>query len=60
MMMMMMMMQTEVNTETGEPHDNLTPVAVDWCRSIGSNADKVSDIIDKNDVKVCRCVCDSR
>ena len=56
----MMMMQTEVNTETGEPHDNLTPVAVDWCRSIGSNADKVSDIIDKNDVKVCRCVCDSR
>ena len=68
MMMMMMMiiiiiiiiiiviiitvLQTEVDVDTGEPYDTLTPLAVDWCRSVDSNATKVTDIVDNNDEKV--------
>jgi len=39
-------MQVEVDGETGEPFDTLTAVAVDWCRSVGCNLTRVSDIID--------------
>jgi len=46
-----------VNIDTQEPYDTLTMVAVDWCRSVGSNANKVSDIIDNRDEKVCVLVC---
>jgi len=41
-----------VDAETLEPYDTLTPVTVDWCRSVGSDANKVSDIIDNSDDKV--------
>jgi len=39
-------MQVDVDAESGEPFDTLTPVAIDWCRSVGCNLTKVSDIID--------------
>jgi len=42
-----------VDPDTQEPFDTLTPVAVDWCRSVGSSANTVSDIIDNGDEKVC-------
>jgi len=41
-----------VNLDTLEPYDTLTPVTVDWCRSVGSSANKISDIIDNGDEKV--------
>ena len=53
MMLMLMLRQTEVDVDTQEPFDTLTPAAVDWCRSVGSDANKVSDIIDNGDEKVC-------
>jgi len=48
----MMLMQTEVNIDTMEPYDTLTPVALDWCRENGSQATTVSEIIDSGDNKV--------
>jgi len=45
-------MQVEVDAETGEPFDTMTPVAIDWCRSVGCNLTKVSDIIDYSTEKV--------
>ena len=39
------------NTPMEMPTDSLSPAAIDWCRSAGSNATKVSDILsdpDKN------------
>ena len=49
-------MQVEVDAESGEPFDTLTPVALDWCRSVGCNLTKVSDIIDYSNETVCVCV----
>jgi len=43
---MVVMTKVEVSAETGEPFDMLTPVAIDWCQSVGCNLTKVSDIID--------------
>ena len=44
--------QTEVDAETGEPLEKLTPTTVDWCRQIGSNATTVNDIIASKDPKI--------
>ena len=52
MMMMMMTMQTEADPDTQEPYDTLKPSTVEWCRSVGSDAKTVSEIIDNNDEKV--------
>jgi len=41
-----------VDPDTMEPSDDLTPAAVDWCRSIGSNASTVQDILKGPDSKV--------
>ncbi|XP_066996570.2 very long-chain-fatty-acid--CoA ligase bubblegum isoform X2 [Anabrus simplex] len=45
-------LKTEMNTETGEPLDELSPMVKAWCNSVGSSAEKVSDIINGPDVKV--------
>ena len=34
-----------VDDDSGLPSDNLTPQANDWCKSIGSEASKVSEIL---------------
>lgn len=36
--------QCQVNAETGDPEDELTPDAVEFCRRLGSNSTRVSDI----------------
>jgi long-subunit acyl-CoA synthetase (AMP-forming) len=36
--------QTEVNEDTQQPLDKLSPVALEWCRSHGSSAQTVSDV----------------
>lgn len=37
-------MQCQVNPDSGEPQDELSPEAVEFCRKLGSNAVRVSDI----------------
>lgn len=37
---------------TQEPNDDLTPVAIDWCESIGCSFTKLSELIERNDERV--------
>lgn len=41
-----------MNLETGEPEDNLTPEAMEYCRNLGSKSTKVSDIVGGKDSAV--------
>ncbi|XP_054913943.1 long-chain-fatty-acid--CoA ligase ACSBG2 isoform X2 [Poeciliopsis prolifica] len=41
---MLLTIKSQVNAETGDPEDELTPEAVELCRKLGSNATRVSDI----------------
>lgn len=36
--------QCQVNAESGDPEDELSPEAVELCRKLGSNATRVSEI----------------
>jgi len=38
-------LSVDVDPETMEPSDKLTVAAVDWCRSVGSNANTVQDVL---------------
>lgn len=40
----MCLLQCQVNAETGDPEDELTPEAIELCRKLGSNATRISDI----------------
>jgi len=44
----------EVDPDTMQPSSNLTPAALDWCRSVGSNANTVEDILSGPDANVMR------
>ena len=48
--------QTELDLDTGVPLDELTPEAVAWCRGIGCQATKLSDILNNNDEKVMKAI----
>lgn len=37
-------LQCKINAESGDPEDELTPEAVEFCRVLGSNATRVSEI----------------
>lgn len=37
-------MQCQVNGDSGDPEDELTPAAVEFCRKLGSNATRVSEV----------------
>lgn len=39
-----MYLQCQVNPESGDPEDELTPEAVELCRKLGSDATRVSEI----------------
>ncbi|KAM6922065.1 long-chain-fatty-acid--CoA ligase ACSBG2 [Xenentodon cancila] len=41
---MLLTIKCQVNPETGDPEDELTPEAVELCRKMGSNASRVSEI----------------
>lgn len=45
-------LQCNVNTDTGEPRDDLTPEAIEYCQRLGSKATKVSEIIRSKDKDV--------
>lgn len=37
-------LQCQVNAESGDPEDELTPEAIELCKKLGSNATRVSEI----------------
>ncbi|NXI46790.1 ACBG2 ligase, partial [Galbula dea] len=49
---MLLTLKCTVDVETGEPGDDLSPEAVDYCQKLGSKATKVSEIISSKDKAV--------
>lgn len=52
---MLLTMKVEVDENTS-PTDNLSGPALDWCKSVGSQATKVSDILDGKDAAVLKAI----
>ncbi|NWV06602.1 ACBG2 ligase, partial [Ptilonorhynchus violaceus] len=46
---MLLTLKCVVDVETGEPGDDLTPEALEYCQKLGSTATKVSEIISSKD-----------
>uniref|UniRef100_A0A8D2P843 Long-chain-fatty-acid--CoA ligase ACSBG2 n=1 Tax=Zosterops lateralis melanops TaxID=1220523 RepID=A0A8D2P843_ZOSLA len=46
---MLLTLKCVVDAETGEPKDDLSPEALEFCQKLGSNATKVSEIISSKD-----------
>ena len=44
--------------DTGAPLDDLTPEAITWCKDVGCQATKLSDILNNNDEKVMKAIQD--
>ncbi|XP_071167189.1 long-chain-fatty-acid--CoA ligase ACSBG2-like isoform X3 [Mytilus edulis] len=55
---MILCLKVDVDTETAEPSNNLTTDCKEWCKSIGSQATTVEDIIDKKDAVVLKAIQD--
>uniref|UniRef100_T1J839 long-chain-fatty-acid--CoA ligase n=1 Tax=Strigamia maritima TaxID=126957 RepID=T1J839_STRMM len=49
---MLLTLNTEVNPGTMEPNDELNVTAIKWCKSVGSSAKRVSEILQTKDPKV--------
>nr|XP_009665460.1 PREDICTED: long-chain-fatty-acid--CoA ligase ACSBG2 isoform X1 [Struthio camelus australis] len=49
---MLLTLKCQVNEENGEPGDDLTPEAIEYCCKLGSKATKVSEIISSKDQAV--------
>ncbi|XP_060088609.1 long-chain-fatty-acid--CoA ligase ACSBG2 [Heteronotia binoei] len=49
---MLLTLKCNMNMETGDPEDDLTPDAIEFCRKLGSKASKVSQIIATKDPAV--------
>lgn len=49
-------LKTNMNLDTGEPMDSLTPACIDWCRSVGSSAKTLQDILVGPDANVMRAI----
>lgn len=47
-----------VNPDNGVPSDDLTPFAIEYCKSIGSKATTVSEILSTKDEKVMKAIQD--
>ncbi|XP_064031196.1 long-chain-fatty-acid--CoA ligase ACSBG2 isoform X3 [Pogoniulus pusillus] len=46
---MLLTLKCNVDTETGEPGDDLTPEAIEYCQKLGSKATKVSEVLSSRD-----------
>ncbi|XP_068599569.1 long-chain-fatty-acid--CoA ligase ACSBG2 [Brachionichthys hirsutus] len=46
---MLLTVKSQVDAESGDPEDELTPDAIEICRKLGSNATRVSDIVGGKD-----------
>ncbi|XP_062481162.1 long-chain-fatty-acid--CoA ligase ACSBG2 isoform X1 [Pezoporus occidentalis] len=49
---MLLTLKCNVNADTGEPRDDLTPEALEYCQRLGSKATKASEIIRSKDKDV--------
>ncbi|XP_068694662.1 long-chain-fatty-acid--CoA ligase ACSBG2-like isoform X2 [Montipora foliosa] len=49
-------LQVNVNPDTGVPSDDLTPLAIKYCQSIGSNAKTVSEVLSTKDENVMKAI----
>ncbi|XP_066941588.1 long-chain-fatty-acid--CoA ligase ACSBG2-like [Macrobrachium rosenbergii] len=49
-------MKTDMDMDTGEPMGTLQPLALDWCKSVGSQAKTTRDILEGPDEKVMRAI----
>ena len=47
-----------MDVETGEPSDKLTDVALKFCKSVGSEATTVSEILSTKDEKIMKAIQD--
>lgn len=45
-----------VDPDTGEPSDNLTDIAIEFCKSVGSEAKTVSEILATKDEKIMKAI----
>uniref|UniRef100_T1J7B4 long-chain-fatty-acid--CoA ligase n=1 Tax=Strigamia maritima TaxID=126957 RepID=T1J7B4_STRMM len=45
-------LKTEINLSTMEPTDELNPISIKWCQSVGSSAKRVSEIVQSADANV--------
>jgi len=48
--------KVEIDLETGWPTDQLTPACVEWCRSVGSSANTIHDVLSGPDAKIMRAI----
>lgn len=49
---MLLTLKSDVDLESGDPLDTLTEATKEWCRSVGSQAARVADIVTGKDQKV--------
>lgn len=49
---MLLTLKTEIDPDTAMPLDKLTPPAIEWCQSVGSDATTLSQILEDKDKKV--------
>ena len=51
-------LKTNMNMETGEALDSLTPACIEWCASVGSSAKNIYDVLSGPDAAVMRAIQD--
>ena len=49
-------LKVDIDVESGEPTDKLTPACVEWCRSIGSTANTIHDVLSGPDANVMKAI----
>ena len=49
-------LQTEIDPDTTEPSDKLASVTLEWCKSIGSDAKVLGDLMDGKDQAVLKAI----
>ncbi|XP_060075847.1 long-chain-fatty-acid--CoA ligase ACSBG2-like [Ylistrum balloti] len=53
---MFLTFKVEMNAETGAPTDVFTEEAKEWCKSVGSEATKMADVLDNKDENVMKAI----
>ncbi|KAF2360689.1 AMP-dependent synthetase/ligase [Trinorchestia longiramus] len=51
-------LKTDMNMETGEALDTLSPACIEWCQEVGSNARTIYDVLSGPDAKIMRAIQD--
>ncbi|KAK7076856.1 catalytic activity protein [Halocaridina rubra] len=49
-------LKTNMNLDSGEPLDTLTPACIEWCRSVGSRANNIQDVLSGPDANIMRAL----